>query len=127
MPGLQAFDGEHRPAAGNSVRKPFSERDPRPRRRRSESGRPLGPAGRFTGRAGPADLSGIVAVVKPNVDPEPDGPTAPRPRGRRLPVAADRLRFSPHVYTNADDLDRLAARLCRLLEVDPTRRAGQSN
>lgn len=58
------------------------------------------------GSTRPDDLSGIVAVTRPGSDPD-----AVVRHLRGLGVAAacrrGRLRFSPHVYTNDDDLARL--------------------
>ncbi|MFO0950452.1 MAG: aminotransferase class V-fold PLP-dependent enzyme [Isosphaeraceae bacterium] len=62
------------------------------------------------GSTRPGDLSGIVAVTKPGVDPNVVV-KALRERGVAAACRRERLRFSPHVYTNRDDLDRLAEAL----------------
>ena len=67
----------------------------------------------LSARRRPADRSAIVVLEKPGVDPA-------RGRGRASPpgvVAAcrrGRLRFSPHLYNNSDDLERLRAGLASL-------------
>jgi selenocysteine lyase/cysteine desulfurase len=55
----------------------------------------------------PADLSGIVALEREGVDPRA---VSRRARDLGIVVASrrGRLRVSPHVYNNRDDLDRLA-------------------
>jgi cysteine desulfurase / selenocysteine lyase len=54
----------------------------------------------------PDDLSGIVPLTKEGVDPDGFARTA-RDRGIALACRRGRVRISPHVYNNADDLDRL--------------------
>jgi selenocysteine lyase/cysteine desulfurase len=58
------------------------------------------------GSTRPEDLSGIVALTRPGVDPDR---AARRLRERGVAVASrrGRLRISPHVYNNDDDLRRL--------------------
>jgi cysteine desulfurase / selenocysteine lyase len=58
----------------------------------------------------PEDLSGIVALEYPAVEPEAFVRTA-RADGVALACRRGRVRISPHVYNNADDLDRLAGAL----------------
>jgi len=59
------------------------------------------------GSQNPDHLSGIVALEKPGADPERFAFAA---RGRRVAIACRRgkVRVSPHIYNNDDDLDRLA-------------------
>jgi cysteine desulfurase/selenocysteine lyase len=61
----------------------------------------------------PGDLSGIVAVERPGADPVAASRAL---RGRGVVAAArrGRLRFSPHVYNNDDDLGRLREALTAL-------------
>jgi selenocysteine lyase/cysteine desulfurase len=56
------------------------------------------------------DLSGIVALEKDGVDPNA---FARRVRGRGIALASrrGRVRVSPHMYNNSDDLDRLRTAL----------------
>ena len=58
----------------------------------------------------PADLSGIVAIEKPGVDPVA---FATDLRKQRIALACrrGRLRISPHMYNDAEDLGRLAEAL----------------
>jgi selenocysteine lyase/cysteine desulfurase len=60
----------------------------------------------------PGDLSGIVALERDGVDP---AAAARRLREQGIVVCARRgkLRISPHVYNNADDLERLKTALAR--------------
>lgn len=62
------------------------------------------------GSSRPDDLSGIVALERPGVDP---GAAARELRRRGIVVAnrRGRLRVSPHVYNNSDDLLRLSEAL----------------
>ena len=64
-----------------------------------------------SGRTG--DLSGIVPITRDGIDPDE---AAMRLRGRGIAVASrrGRVRISPHIYTDADDLDRLAIGLGEL-------------
>ena len=62
------------------------------------------------GSTRPADLSGIVAISKPGVDPVAFALRL-RDRGVALACRRGRLRISPHIYNNADDLGRLAEAL----------------
>lgn len=52
------------------------------------------------------DWSGIVPLVKSGVDPDAFARSA-RGRGVALACRRGRVRVSPHIYNNADDLDRL--------------------
>lgn len=65
---------------------------------------------RVAGSERPGDLSGIVALERAGTDPEA---FVRRQRGRGLALACrrGRVRVSPHVYNDEDDLDRLAAAL----------------
>ncbi len=54
----------------------------------------------------PEDLSGIVALEKPGVDPNVVVKIL-RERGVAAACRRDKLRFSPHVYNNDDDLARM--------------------
>jgi selenocysteine lyase/cysteine desulfurase len=58
------------------------------------------------GSTRPEDLSGIVALAKPGVDPNAVVAHL-RERGVAAACRRGRLRFSPHVYNNGDDLGRL--------------------
>jgi selenocysteine lyase/cysteine desulfurase len=58
------------------------------------------------GSGRPEDLSGIVAVEKPDADPSAVV-RGLRARGIAAAARRGRLRFSPHVYNNDDDLERL--------------------
>jgi selenocysteine lyase/cysteine desulfurase len=58
------------------------------------------------GSSCPADLSGIVAVTRECSDPNAAAAHL-RSRGVAAACRRGRLRFSPHVYTNDDDLERL--------------------
>jgi cysteine desulfurase / selenocysteine lyase len=60
----------------------------------------------------PEDQAGIVAIDKPGVDPEA---FARDVREQHIAVACrrGRVRISPHIYNNTDDLDRLALALGR--------------
>ena len=62
------------------------------------------------GSTRPEDRSGIVALEKPGVDPNAVVRSL-RARGVAAACRRGRLRFSPHVYNNEDDLDRLRAGL----------------
>jgi selenocysteine lyase/cysteine desulfurase len=55
----------------------------------------------------PADRSAIVPLVRPGVDPDAFVRMA-RTRGVALACRRGRVRVSPHLYNNEDDLDRLA-------------------
>ena len=62
------------------------------------------------GSVRPEDQAGIVALDKPGVDPEAFARDV-RDRGIALSCRRGRVRISPHIYNNADDLGRLAAAL----------------
>jgi len=59
------------------------------------------------GSARPADRSGIVCLERPGVDPDAVAARM-RERGVILSSRRGRLRVSPHLYTDSDDLERLA-------------------
>jgi selenocysteine lyase/cysteine desulfurase len=59
------------------------------------------------GSSRPEDLSGIVALERDGVDPSAFVRAA-RARGIALASRRGRVRVSPHIYNNQDDLDRLA-------------------
>jgi cysteine desulfurase / selenocysteine lyase len=75
---------------------------------RAETVREIARAAGFTvyGSCRPADLSGIVALEKDGVDPDAVV-THLRARGVAAAARRGRLRFSPHIYINDDDMDRL--------------------
>jgi len=79
---------------------------------RAEAVRDLARSAGWTvhGSSRPGDLSGIVAIEKPGVDPSS---FAHEVRDRRIALACrrGRVRISPHIYNNADDLDRLSEAL----------------
>ena len=62
------------------------------------------------GSTRPEDRSGIVALEKPGIDPEAFATNA-RQQGIALACRRGRVRISPHIYNNADDLERLASAL----------------
>jgi cysteine desulfurase/selenocysteine lyase len=76
---------------------------------RAEAVRTLARAAGWTvyGSTRPGDLSGIVALERPGVNPDV---AAKRLRERGVVVASrrGRVRVSPHVYNNEEDLERLA-------------------
>jgi selenocysteine lyase/cysteine desulfurase len=59
------------------------------------------------GSTRPEDLSGIVALEREGVDPTAAA-KALRARGVAVASRRGRLRVSPHVYNNADDIEQLA-------------------
>ena len=65
---------------------------------------------RVYGSDRPADLSGIVALERPGTDPDR---FARELRGRGIALASrrGRVRVSPHVYNDDEDLGRLAEAL----------------
>jgi len=65
-----------------------------------------------TGSARPEDRSGIVAIVKAGVDPEVFARDV-RDQGIALACRRGRVRISPHIYNNGDDLARLRDALSR--------------
>lgn len=103
MPGLQAF--------GASVGL-FLELGPESVSRRildrAEAVRELARRAGWTvvGSTRPEDLSGIVALTREGTDPGAFVRTA-RARGVALACRRARVRVSPHVYNDADDLERL--------------------
>lgn len=64
----------------------------------------------IVGSQRPGDLSGIVALERPGVDPDAFARES-RSRGLALSSRRGRVRVSPHVYTDDSDLDRLDAAL----------------
>jgi cysteine desulfurase / selenocysteine lyase len=58
------------------------------------------------GSSRPRDLSGIVALEKPGTDPNAVVRSL-RERGAAAACRRGRLRFSPHIYNNDDDMRRL--------------------
>lgn len=82
---------------------------------RAEAVRALARSAGWTvvGSTRPEDLSGIVALEKPGVDPDAVV-RGLRARGIAAACRRARLRFSPHVYNDEDDLDRLAEALAVL-------------
>ncbi len=79
---------------------------------RAEAVRAIARAAGWTvhGSDRPEDVAGIVALEKPGVDLEAFALAC---RGRRIALACrrGRLRVSPHIYNNDDDLGRLAEAL----------------
>jgi cysteine desulfurase/selenocysteine lyase len=65
---------------------------------------------RVFGSTRPGDLSGIVALERDDVDPDAFARRV-RDRGIALASRRGRVRISPHIYNNADDLGRLAEAL----------------
>jgi cysteine desulfurase / selenocysteine lyase len=64
------------------------------------------------GSARPEDQAGIVALEKSGVDPDAFALSA-REQGIALACRRGKVRISPHIYNNADDLGRLASALSR--------------
>jgi selenocysteine lyase/cysteine desulfurase len=64
------------------------------------------------GSSRPADRSGIVVLNRPGVDPVAMVREL-RARGVAAAARRGRLRISPHVYNNHDDLERLREGLLR--------------
>jgi selenocysteine lyase/cysteine desulfurase len=104
MPGLQAFG-----ASLGLILEIGAEAVSRRIMDRADAVRELAESAGWTvyGSRRPADRSGIVALERPGVDPSA---TVRRLRGRGVAVACrrGRLRISPHVYNDDDDLRRLA-------------------
>lgn len=107
MPGLQSF-GASLELLSEVGRERLSERilD------RAECVREIARSAGWSivGSVSPADLSGIVALEKPGIDPERFALSA-RAKGVAIACRRKRVRISPHVYNNADDLARLAEAL----------------
>jgi selenocysteine lyase/cysteine desulfurase len=109
MPGLQTF------AASVSL---FLEIGPDVVSRRildrAEAVRELARSCGWTvyGSTRPEDLSGIVCLEKPGVEPNAFARSA-REQGVALACRRGRVRISPHVYNDESDLDRLRAVLTR--------------
>ncbi len=103
MPGLQGF-GASVALLLNVGPKAVSQRilD------RAEAVREIARAAGWTvvGSTRPEDLSGIVALEKPGVDPNAVVRHL-RTRGVAAACRRARLRFSPHIYNNEADLARL--------------------
>jgi selenocysteine lyase/cysteine desulfurase len=103
MPGLQAFG-----ASLSLLRELGAEAVSRRILDRAEAVRELAAktGWRVTGSRRPEDRSGIVAIEHDDV---PSGAAAGQLRQRGIAASArrGRLRFSPHVYNNHDDLERL--------------------
>jgi selenocysteine lyase/cysteine desulfurase len=74
----------------------------------------------------PADRSGIVAVAAEGVDPQAASRTLRR-RGVVVACRRGRLRISPHVYANDDDLRRLRDALADCRRRDAPRGDGPEN
>jgi cysteine desulfurase/selenocysteine lyase len=64
------------------------------------------------GSGRPQDLSSIVPLERPGIDPDKVAREA-RTRGVALACRRSRVRISPHIYNNADDLERLRDVLTR--------------
>ncbi|WP_435015449.1 aminotransferase class V-fold PLP-dependent enzyme [Tundrisphaera sp. TA3] len=79
---------------------------------RAEAVRELARSAGWTiaGSARPEDRSGIVALEHPSVDPDAFA-LGVRDRGIALACRRGRVRVSPHIYNDADDLGRLAEAL----------------
>ncbi len=56
----------------------------------------------------PEEPSGIVALTRPGVDPDLAARRLLRSRGVAVACRRGRLRVSPHIYNDEDDLRRLA-------------------
>jgi cysteine desulfurase / selenocysteine lyase len=107
MPGLQAWGasvGLLLEIGPEVVSRRILERAARVRELARSSG------WRVFGSDRPEDLSGIVALTHPMVDPESAARTL-RDRGVAVASRRGRLRVSPHVYNSDDDLGRLAEEL----------------
>jgi cysteine desulfurase/selenocysteine lyase len=65
---------------------------------------------RICGSSLPADRSGIVALERDGVDPDRFARAA-RAQGVAVASRRGRVRISPHIYNNQDDLERLALAL----------------
>ena len=79
---------------------------------RAEAVRALARSAGWTvyGSARPEDVSGIVAIERPGTDPN-EVVRLLRARGVAAACRRGRLRFSPHIYNNHEDLERLQATL----------------
>jgi selenocysteine lyase/cysteine desulfurase len=107
MPGIQAFGaslGLLRELGAEAVSRRILDRAAEVRELAAEAG------WRVTGSRRPEDLSGIVAIEH---DDLPPGEAAARLRRQGIAASArrGRLRFSPHVYNDQDDLTRLGEAL----------------
>jgi cysteine desulfurase / selenocysteine lyase len=103
MPGLQAFGasvGLLLELGAEAVSQRILERAARVRELAASAG------WHVYGSTRPDDLSGIVALERPGVDPAAAARTL-RERGVVVASRRGRLRISPHVYNNEDDLGRL--------------------
>lgn len=104
MPGLQAFSasvGLLLEIGLPAVSERILDRAEAVRERARRAGWSLAGSNR------PEDRSGIVALTRDGTDPDALVRQA-RAQGVALACRRGRLRISPHVYNNADDLDRLA-------------------
>jgi selenocysteine lyase/cysteine desulfurase len=107
MPGLQAFGaslGLILELGPEAVSRRILDRAGRVRERARSAG------WQVYGSTRPDDLSGIVALERPGVDPDA---FVRRLRGVGIALACrrGRVRVSPHVYNNEDDLERLGEAL----------------
>ncbi len=103
MPGLQAFGasvGLLLEAGPGAVSERILDRAALVREAARSSGWSV------VGSVRAGDLSGIVALEKTGVDPN-DVVKSLRARGVAAACRRGRLRFSPHIYNNGDDLARL--------------------
>lgn len=109
MPGLQAFGasvGLVLELGPEAVSRRILERAEAVRERARRAGWTVAGSDR------PGDRSGIVALTRPGSDPDAVARDL-RQRGIALSSRRGRVRVSPHVYNNDEDLDRLAEALAR--------------
>ncbi len=107
MPGLQAFAASVRlfhEIGPDVVSERILERAEQVREIARQAGWSV------CGSQRPEDLSGIVALERPGIDPDAFAREA-RNRGIALSSRRGRVRISPHVYNGDDDLQRLAEAL----------------